>query len=55
MESTLVINPTQNGIYIVENGKVTKISAPSTNFGKTEITWRHGKVAQVDSSETTKF
>ncbi|MBG9548403.1 hypothetical protein [Cytobacillus firmus] len=40
---------------VIVRKKGTKVkTAPDTGFGSTKITWRDGKIAQIEHTETEK-
>lgn len=45
----------ENGVYIVNGGKLIPLDTPTHGFGKQEITWQHGKVIANQVSYTQKF
>lgn len=41
-------------ITIIREKGTKEITAPSSGFGFTKITWRDGKISQVEKTETEK-
>lgn len=48
-----VTDPKENGVYILENGKLTRITPLA--FGEVEIIYQNGKVFDVKRSETIRY
>lgn len=47
------INLKENAIYIIQDGKPTKITPKQ--FGEDRIIWKNGKVLDVDRSERVRI
>lgn len=43
----------ENGIYIVQDGKTTKVTPKQ--FGQDTIIWKNGKVLDIDRSERVRI
>lgn len=46
------IDLTENAVYVVKNGKITKISA--MDFGEHRIIWKNGEVLDIIKSERVR-
>lgn len=46
---------TENALFIVKDGKLTKIEAPKTGFGEYQVIWKDGKVLDVIRSERMRI
>lgn len=51
-EQKAVINLNENSLYIVKNGKVTKIEP--IDFGEDKIIWKNGQVLDFIRSERVR-
>lgn len=51
MKTTIDLN--EDGIYIIQNGKRTKITPK--DFGEDRIIWKNGQVLDVDRSERVRI
>ena len=47
------INLTENALYIIQNGKKTKVTPKS--FGQDLIIWKNGIVLDIDRSERVRI
>jgi len=52
---TVEIPPTENAMFIVKDGEVTKIEAPKTRYGEYRVIWKDGKVLDVIRSERMRI
>lgn len=52
-QNTAVINLDENALYIVKNGKLTKIEA--IDFGEDKIIWKDGAVLDFIRSERKRI
>ena len=52
-EQKTVINLNENSLYIVKNGKVTKIEP--IDFGEDKIIWKNGQVLDFIRSERKRI
>ena len=52
---TANINLMENGVYIVSNGKLTKLDIPPVGYGKQEINWQNGKVTHIEYKYSKKI
>lgn len=49
----LVVDLSEEAVYIVKNGKLTKLSAK--DHGEDVIIWKYGQVLDVDRSERVRI
>lgn len=49
------INTKENAIYIVRNGKITRIAPPADGFGEQTAFWTNGVVDRVSTKSTLKI
>ncbi len=49
------LNDLEQGIYLIKEGDLKKIEAPSNGFGKQIITWQNGKPTLVEVQSTKKI
>ena len=52
-QTKAVINLLEDAVYIVKNGKKTKVSPKA--FGQDVIIWKNGKVLDVDRNEKIRI
>ncbi|EPC5012300.1 TPA: DUF3954 domain-containing protein [Listeria monocytogenes] len=45
----------EDGVYIISKGEETYIKPPENGFGKTTITWSHGKPTTAENVQTIKL
>lgn len=45
----------ENCLYIVKDGRITKIDAPKTGHGDYKVVWKDGKVLDVIKSERVRI
>lgn len=46
---------THDGLYIVKNGEKKELTAPSSGFGKTIISWEAGKPTRAEHHFSEKI
>ncbi|QDI92962.1 DUF3954 domain-containing protein [Salicibibacter halophilus] len=49
------IDCSEDSLYVVKNGKVTKVNKPQSGYGQQNIVWLGGKVDRVESTESQKI
>lgn len=47
MKGTIKVKPHENAVYIVKDGRVTKVDPPESGHGTDEIKWKDGQVLDV--------
>ncbi|MDE3837917.1 DUF3954 domain-containing protein [Bacillus methanolicus] len=52
---TAEISLMDNSLYVVKDGKITKIEAPQTGYGEYTAVWKDGKVLDVIKSERVRI
>ena len=52
---TIELSNTENAMFIVKDGEMTKIEAPKTGFGEYRVIWKDGKVLDVIRSERMRI
>lgn len=49
------INLTNNGIFIIIDGKIEILDVPPNGHGKQTVTWSHGKPINIENYFTKKI
>ncbi|WP_090399680.1 DUF3954 domain-containing protein [Natribacillus halophilus] len=52
---TTEIDCSEDGVFVVKNGEVTKVDKPATGYGQQNVVWLGGKVDRVESTESRKI
>lgn len=44
--TTVTFEPEENSVYAYQNGRLTKLAAPESGFGKQELVWQDNQIVQ---------
>lgn len=55
LEHTAEIDTTEDAVFVVKGGRVTRFAAPITGFGEQIITWQDGKPVRINTNISIKI
>ncbi len=48
------VDTSKDGVYIIKDGELKKVTDPLTGFGKQTIAWQQGKITHCEVTFTEK-